>query len=644
MAVPVMEATGQRAIGVFKTDLQIKQFFEAVTHSHLGKSDHTMLASSDGTLIFCPIFLIRNHTLRPELMQTIFKDNPGWAITRADVHYSGRNSINGFAPVPTMSDIHPASFNGKRWYIFTSQNPTETYAPISTLMNWILLTGGSGIVLLLFLGLRAANYVVRPLQDLREGVKLIGFGNLNHRLKIQTGDEIQELADEFNEMALKLQMSYTSLEQKVAERTKELEVVNKITRTISSKLSITEIFDSICDEVNRLLNYDRISLVLLDDNQQQIALRLTKTKNVPTVVHDRPQPKTGTVIGRVVDSQKPFIRADVLGADEFVEDQLIKDEGLRSYIVVPIISQNQSIGTLNLASRQPRTYVDRNLEILIPIAEQLAIAAETIRLFEQTKKLDQLKSDFVSKVSHELRTPLTSIKGFAEILLSYQDIDLKTRQEFLSIINEESERLTRLINDILDISKIESGKTEWHIQPLSPSEIVVHAVKSVRAMALEKNLPIVIDVPESLPKIRGDRDQLIQVLDNLLGNAIKFSNRGHITIQGVQEERTVRISVIDTGIGIPEADLQKIFDKFHHLGNTRSGKPRGTGLGLSICREIIHHLGGKIWCESHSGEGSRFHFTVPLWTETSPNHPTNNQRPAASGGRDPDKIKSAGDA
>ncbi|MBI3595973.1 MAG: GAF domain-containing protein [Nitrospirae bacterium] len=644
MAVPVMEATGRRAIGVFKTDLQIKQFFEAVTHVHVGKSDHTMLASSDGTLIFCPIFLIRNHTLRPELMQVIFKDNPGWAVTRADVHYSGRNSINGFAPVPVLADLHPASFNGKRWFIFTSQNPVETYASINTLLNWILLTGASGFVLLLFLGLRAANYVVQPLQDLREGVKLIGFGNLNHRLKIQTGDEIQELADEFNEMALKLQTSYTSLEQKVAERTKELAVVNKITRTISSKLNITEIFDAICDEVNKLLDYDRISLVLLDDNQQQIALRLTKTKNVPTVVHARPQPKTGTVIGRVVDSKEPFIRADILEASEFVEDQLIKEEGLRSYIVVPIISQNQSIGTLNLASRRPRTYADRNLEILIPIAEQLAIAAETIRLFEQTKKLDQLKSDFVSKVSHELRTPLTSIKGFAEILLSYQDIDLKTRQEFISIINEESERLTRLINDILDISKIEAGKTEWHIQPLSPAEIVVHVVKSVRAMALEKNLPIVIEVSESLPKIRGDRDQLIQVLDNLLGNAIKFSNSGHITVQGAQENRTVRISVLDTGIGIPDEDLQKIFDKFHHLGDTRSGKPRGTGLGLSICREIIQHLGGKIWCESQLGKGSRFHFTVPLWSESPRNPPTDSERPAATGGREPDKINPAGDS
>jgi len=644
MAVPVTDATGRRAIGVIKTDLRIKEFFEAVTQVHLAKSDHTMLASSDGSLIFCPIFLVRNHTLQPALMRAIFKDEAGWAITRADVHYGGTNTIDGFAPVPVASDIHPASFNGNRWYIFTSQNPAETYAPINTLLNWILLTGGSGAVLLLVLGLRAANYVVRPLQDLRQGVKLIGFGNLNHRLAIRTGDEIQELADEFNEMAFKLQTAYTHLEQKVAERTEQLAAVNKITRTISSKLNMIEIFDSICDEANKLLDYDRISLSLLDDHRQQIAFRLVRMKNEATVVHDRPRSRTGTVIGRVVESKRPFIRADVREASEFVEDRLLRNEELRSYIVVPLVAQNQSIGTLNLAGRRPGTYTDRTLEILIPIAEQLAIAVETIRLFQETKKLDQLKSDFVSKVSHELRTPLTSIKGFAEILLSYEDVDPKTRQEFISIINEESERLTRLINDILDISKIEAGKLEWHIQPLSPSEIVVHTVKSVRAVALEKNLPILIDVPENLPKIRGDRDQLIQVMDNLLGNAIKFSSGGHITVQGAQEDGAVRISVIDTGIGIPAEDLQKIFDKFHRLGDTRSGKPRGTGLGLSICREIILHLGGRIWCESQPGKGSRFHFTVPVWREGLPDGPPDPEQPEASPSRDSGRTILSGDA
>jgi signal transduction histidine kinase len=642
IAVPVLDSSGTRAIGAIKTDLQIKRFFEAVTKVHMAKSDHTMLASSDGTLIFCPIFLIRNHTLRPELMKSILKDDPGWAITTADVHYSGRNSINGFAPVHITRNIHPASFGGKRWYIFTSQNPVETYAPVNTLLNWILFSGALGTLLLFLLGLYAADHIVRPVRNLQRGVKLIGYGNLDHRLKIHTGDEIQELADEFNEMAIKLQASYTSLEQKVADRTKELAVVNKITQIISSKLNISQIFESLCDEVNTLLHYDRISIALLDEGQQQIALRLIKSKDAPIVTHDFPRPKDDTAIGWVVDRQQPYLRADVLETAEFYEDRLIAKEGMRSYIVVPIVSQDKVIGTLNLASRRPQTYSERNLDILIPIAEQVAIAVETIRLFEQTKKLDQLKSDFVSRVSHELRTPLTSIKGFTEILLSYKDVDHETQQEFISIIHEESERLTRLINDILDLSKIESGKIEWHIQPVSLFEIVVRAVKSIRAMALGKNLPIVIEVPETLPKVRGDADHLIQVLDNLLSNAIKFSNNGNIAVRGIVEGRRVRISVIDTGIGIPASDMDKIFDKFQQSGDTRSGKPRGTGLGLAICREIVQYLGGEIWCESQLEKGSQFHFTLPIWSEGLRYADTDPNVAAASGGRSLDDSKRFG--
>lgn len=618
IAVPIMDPSGEKAIGVLRNQLQIQQFFEAVTQVHIGKGDHTMLASSDGTLIFCPIFMIRNHTLLPKLMDAIFGDQPGWAITTADVHYGGQKSINGFAPVKfdkRIGEIHPSSLGGKEWYIFTSQNPRTTYAPINTLLNWMLSSVGLGAVLLMVLGLRAAERVVRPLRDLQKGAKLIGFGNLDHRLKIQTGDEIQALADEFNDMAIKLQASYTGLEQKVAERTQELAVINKITRVISSSLDVTQIFESLGQEVYKILPFDRISLALLDEKFRQIQLRLIKSQDGPLVVHDVPRPKTGTAIGWVVHHRRPLIRNDVTEQIELFEDRLIFSEGLRSYIVAPIVSQKTVIGTLNMASRRPGAYSDRNLEILVPITEQLAIAVETIRLFEQTKKLDRLKSEFVSKVSHELRTPLTSIKGFTEILLSYNDVDSKTQRDFISIIHEESERLTRLINDILDLSKIEAGRIQWEIRRLSPFDIAHHAVKSVQAIAMEKDLTVEMDVPEDLPPVRGDRDQLIQVLDNLLSNAIKFTSFGKISVQAEIQDSHVVFSVSDTGLGIVHSEAEKIFDKFYQVGDTRSGKPRGTGLGLAICREIVNYLGGKIWCESRKGKGSVFRFTVPIWSD-----------------------------
>jgi signal transduction histidine kinase len=245
----------------------------------------------------------------------------------------------------------------------------------------------------------------------------------------------------------------------------------------------------------------------------------------------------------------------------------------------------------------------------------MAIAIGTIRLFEQTQKLDRLKSEFVSKVSHELRTPLTSIKGFTEILLTYEDIDLKTQKEFLGIINEESERLTRLINDVLDLSKIESGRTQWQIQPVAVPEIIRAAVKLLQSMILEKNLELELRIPEDLPIVRGDRDPLLQVLDNLLGNAVKFTPSGKITVAADREGEFVRVSVSDTGPGIPRQDQTKIFEKFFQRGDASTAKARGTGLGLAICKEIIAHLGGRIWSESEPGRGSTFHFTLPVWTK-----------------------------
>lgn len=618
IVVPVMNEAGSQAIGVVQVNISAKGFLEVVTRVRIGKTDHSMLASSDGTLIFCPVFPIRSHILKPELMQAIFQDQPGWAQTMSDVHYGGRFSINGFAPVRTGPDLHPTSLGGKQWFIFTSQDPNETYYPINVLQKWIAVSGVIGAVVLSLMGIWAASFIVKPLKGLQQGARLIGYGNLDHRLCIKTGDEIEELADEFNEMVIKLKASYSGLEAKVAERTKELTVVNKINRIISSNLNLKLIFEIFTEEIGKLLEADRFGMSLLDESGENIQIRMLKAKGGSLIIHDSPlRPKTGTAVGLVVDQAQPLIRLDTMESQQFVEDSLSLREGLRSYIVVPIVSKRKPIGTLNLMSKKPQTYSEQNLEILVPVTEQLAIAIETIRLFEQTKKLDHLKSEFVSKVSHELRTPLTSIKGFTEILMSYDDIDAKTRAEFLTIINEESERLTRLINDVLDLSKIEAGKVEWHITPVSIADISEHAAKLLRFMAAAKNLQMLVRVPMDLPAVRGDRDQLLQVMDNLLSNAIKFtvSETGKITIKAHQEDAFVKVSVSDLGMGIPQQDQSKIFDRFYQLGDVRSGKPRGTGLGLSICKEIISRLGGRIWCESKPGHGSTFYFTLPVWSK-----------------------------
>jgi signal transduction histidine kinase len=235
----------------------------------------------------------------------------------------------------------------------------------------------------------------------------------------------------------------------------------------------------------------------------------------------------------------------------------------------------------------------------------------------QLKRLDQLKSDFLSSVSHELRTPLTSIRSFSEILLKYEDEDIETRRRFLNIVNNESVRLTELINDVLDLSKIESGRMFWDMKVCDPSEIVRNAEDTVGPIAADKGIRVVSETPDGAPKVFADRDRIVQVLMNLLSNALKFSDEGktvRISLEtGGADASEVGIGIKDEGVGIPEEELPTVFDKFVQVRSKQTGKPRGTGLGLAICREIVEAHGGRISVESRVGAGSAFTVLLPVW-------------------------------
>ncbi len=247
---------------------------------------------------------------------------------------------------------------------------------------------------------------------------------------------------------------------------------------------------------------------------------------------------------------------------------------------------------------------------------------ETYELIK-LKKIDRLKDQLISNISHELRTPLTAIKSFSEILLNYEEEDEETRREFLSIINSESDRLTRLINNILDLSKLESNTAKWQMEPLDLEMIIDAAVDTLQSLLLKKNIQLEKKYAGNLPPVFGDRDKLTQVMVNLVNNAIKFSPEGgRITLltelhaEETPEKARIRVGVIDEGPGIPPQYLDLIFEKFGQVLDSNDGnKPSGTGLGLTISREIIHHLGGRIWVESEEGQGARFYFELPVMPE-----------------------------
>jgi PAS domain S-box-containing protein len=249
------------------------------------------------------------------------------------------------------------------------------------------------------------------------------------------------------------------------------------------------------------------------------------------------------------------------------------------------------------------------------ITESKQAKEELEQANERLKELDKLKDNFLSTVSHELRTPLTSIKSFSEILLSY-DEDPKTQKEFLGIINDESDRLTRLINDFLDISKIQAGRMQWKTQPVSINEAINQALNAARPQIEKEKLQMVSEIEADLPAVLSDKDRLIQVVTNLLGNAIKFTPEGgKISLRAWQDVQTAKkmitVSITDSGIGIAPENHQKIFENFGQVGDVLKDRPKGTGLGLPICKKIIETFGGKIWLESTLGKGSTFFFSLP---------------------------------
>ena len=234
---------------------------------------------------------------------------------------------------------------------------------------------------------------------------------------------------------------------------------------------------------------------------------------------------------------------------------------------------------------------------------------------ERLKELDKLKDDFVATVSHELRTPLTSIRSFSEILRDNLDLDVEQRQAFVNIIVQESERLSRLLNDILDLAKMEAGTSEWHMMEVAPRAVIERALAATAGLfAQAPHISLTTKIADDLSTIRADPDRLTQVLVNLIANAVKFcaDRDGLVRLEAWRQEDFLRVDITDNGLGIAREDQAKIFERFQQAGNTLTDKPRGTGLGLPISRQILQRLGGDIWVESKLGEGATFSFRIPL--------------------------------
>lgn len=390
IATPIRDE-GQ-VVGVLAMVHNAQAFYQWVTSIQVGRTDHTMLVASDGTLLFCPVFPTKSHTLHPALVATVAGGGRGWGSTTHDVHYPGSEAINGFAPV-RVSVAPGSNFGGKVWYIFTSQDPRETYGPVYTLLGWIIVSGVVALGLLSLLGLAAARRIARPIQVLQTGAQVIGNGNLNHRIAVATDDEIGVLATAINEMAEKLSTSYSELERMVEERTRALA---QRTNQLEHRNQELFLLYAIASSLNKAQSLDEVLGELLNKvlggMEAHAAFIGLAEPDRGIVLHGRPQALAAqegmvhlaeSVVQHTLDEGELIVVPDTAQDPEY--QAFVRQ--VKSFVGIPLRAKEKTVGAIVLLYVRPRTPSMEEREFFASIGHQAGVVVENARLFAVFKNL-----------------------------------------------------------------------------------------------------------------------------------------------------------------------------------------------------------------------------------------------------------------
>jgi len=395
--------------------------------------------------------------------------------------------------------------------------------------------------------------ISRPLYEMSAIAKRLAMGDFSRKAIVHANDETGDLAKALNDMAD--------------------EINAKVKNISSEKAKLETILSSMFEGI--MLTNERGEILLLNPSIRKLFF-----------------------IDSSPEGRKPL---------EVIRNNAIQE------IVDRVLHENREVITqeVSISIPEQKTIMING----VPVVKDNVIEGAVFVFHDITelKRLEEIRKDFVANVSHELRTPISSIKGYAETLLDGKVDNEDTVKEFLSIIYQDSNRLANLIDDLLDLSKIESGKMKLEFEPLEILPIVNRCVNVLGKSAKDKSLSVKLDIPTNLLKILGDHKRLSQVFLNLLDNAIKYTPEGgSITVNATSKEKIVQVDISDTGIGISEKDLPRIFERFYRVDKARSRELGGTGLGLSIVKHIIQAHNGQVWVQSTLGQGSTFSFTIPI--------------------------------
>ena len=792
----------QTIVGVVSAEADLSFLWEVIGKIRFATAGYAYLVDEHGNLIAHgdATLVLKRPDLRKVAGVQKFLRNP--ARSDRTPAQEGR----GLLGKPVLATYAPVRELG--WAVILEEPLDAALANVEILKRYaaVLLVVGLAVGAVIIAWVSAK--ITKPIQELRQGAATIGAGNLDHRTSIKTGDEIQDLADEFNKMTDALQNSYATLEQKVEQRTKEISALYGVTTAVNQSLALEAILDAVIAKTTEIFDFESTRVFLFDDEMEELQLRASYEVDSEHLTGISVLKRGQGVIGRVAESGEPMIFEDVrtdprytalsatratlnarlgffgvfpiktqarvfgvilfsarsprkltgdetrlltsmsehlavavekaslfrqsetrsrqlsvlntigaavsrslnlemvlneaigkmienlnfdaswiyildpsgeelilkafkgLGEDiarsiakrslsagvtakifetgerlvfeDFQNDATynhlstqhkIGSLGFASAAGFPIKANERVIGVLHLANKTRRHFATDELELIESIAQEIGVAAANASLFEQVnqktaelgqmnrelQEANQAKDEFLSVMSHELRTPLNVITGYAEVLSQGVLGEIQREQmHAVKTISYQSRELLRMINEILQVGSIEAGKVKAHCENVNMLDFLVE-VKSGYEILSKKEISLDWNIPSRLPIVRTDGEKLKHVLQNLINNAIKFTENGSVTVSTNHSSTAIEFRVKDTGIGIPKDLIPSIFQMFRQLDSSSTRSYGGSGVGLYIVKKFVDLLDGKIAVESTLGKGSTFTVTLPLGiAETSP--------------------------
>jgi len=470
----------------------------------------------------------------------------------------------------------------------------------------------------------ASGYRAQTVVPMMRGEAAIGTVNVVRRMPGPLSDKQRELLRIFaNQAVIAIENTrlFNELRESLQQQTATADMLKLISR---STFDLKSVLNTLVESAARLCEADITTISREKDGHYHVVAAYGFPPGLRDYYETLPMGQgRGSLFGRILFERKPVQIVDVLADPEYAMRELQKRAGFRTVLGVPLLREGVPIGLLSVNRTTVRPFTDKQIEFVTAFADQAAIAIENVRLFDeiqeksrQLEEASQHKSQFLANMSHELRTPLNAILGYTELMAdgAYGEPSEKM-VGILQRLEANGKHLLGLINDVLDLSKIEAGQLVLELSDYCIQDIAQTVRSTLEPLAVDKKLAFKVEMAGELPPGHGDGRRLTQVLINLVGNAIKFTDTGEVAIKAEAHNGSFHVSVRDTGPGISSADQARLFQEFQQADNAITKKKGGTGLGLAISKRIIEMHGGRIWVESQPGQGSTFAFTLPVIVE-----------------------------